>query len=40
MLGGDVVSLAPASVLAALSARFAHLGPDAASAVPIHTSRD
>ncbi len=40
MLGGDIVSLAPASVQAALRARFAHLGPDGAGAVPIHTSRD
>jgi len=33
-------SLAPASVIAALRTRFAHLDPDGASAVPIHTSRD
>jgi phosphopantetheine adenylyltransferase len=40
MLGGDIVSLAPVSVQAALHARFAHLSPESADTVPIHTSRD
>ncbi|MCU0508028.1 MAG: pantetheine-phosphate adenylyltransferase [Anaerolineae bacterium] len=40
MLGGDVDSLAPAPVIAALRARFAGLGPDGAGSVPIRTSRD
>lgn len=40
MLGGAVEGLAPAPVLAALTARFAGLGPDGAGAVPIRTSRD
>lgn len=40
MLGGDIEGLAPAPVCAALRARFEGLGPDAAGAVPIRTSRD
>ena len=39
-LGGAIEGLAPAPVQAALSARFAGLGPDGAEAVPIRTSRD
>ena len=38
MLGGDVDGLAPEPVQAALRARFAGMGPDAASSVPIRTS--
>jgi pantetheine-phosphate adenylyltransferase len=40
LLGGDITSLAPARVQAALHARFAKLGPDGTGGVPIHTSRD
>jgi len=40
LLGGAIEGLAPAPVQAALSARFAGLGPDGAEAVPIRTSRD
>ena len=40
MLGGDVTTLAPAGVLAAMRSRFSNLSPDAAKVVPIHTSRD
>jgi len=40
LLGGAIEGLAPAPVQAALSARFAGLGPEGAEAVPIRTSRD
>jgi len=40
MLGGEIAGLAPERVQAALHARFAHLSPDSADTVPIHTSRD
>lgn len=40
MLGGEIAGLAPERVQMALHARFAHLGPDSANNVPIHTSRD
>ena len=40
MLGGEIVGLAPEGVQAALHARFAHLSPESANTVPIHTSRD
>ena len=40
MLGGDVATLAPDGVLAAMRSRFSNLSPDAAKVVPIHTSRD
>jgi pantetheine-phosphate adenylyltransferase len=40
MLGGEIAGLAPESVQAALHARFAHLSPESANKVPIHTSRD
>jgi len=40
LLGGDIKGLAPEPVRAALRARFADLGADGVSAVPIRTSRD
>jgi len=40
MLGGEIVGLAPEGVQVALHARFAHLSPESANTVPIHTSRD
>lgn len=40
VLGGNIVNLAPQEVQAALAARFAGLGPNKISAVPIRTSRD
>jgi pantetheine-phosphate adenylyltransferase len=40
MLGGDITSLAPDRVQAALRGRLGNLGPDAAGVIPIHTSRD
>jgi pantetheine-phosphate adenylyltransferase len=40
LLGGDVRTLAPAGVQAALAARFAGIHPDSIASVPIRTSRD
>lgn len=40
LLGGEITSLAPQSVQAALRARFAGLDPESANTVPIRTSRD
>lgn len=40
LLAGDVSSLAPQGVQAALSARFADLEPETNSVLPIRTSRD
>jgi pantetheine-phosphate adenylyltransferase len=40
MLGGEIAGLAPERVQMALHTRFAHLSPDSANSVPIHTSRD
>jgi pantetheine-phosphate adenylyltransferase len=40
LLGGDIESLAPEGVRAALAERFANLTAEAAEATPIRTSRD
>jgi len=40
LLGGEIDTLAPVAVRAALRARFAGVDPNGAIPVPIHTSRD
>jgi hypothetical protein len=40
VLGGEISSLAPQSVLTALKARFAGINEQMLSSVPIRTSRD